>query len=426
MWESLATSRREDRILHGAAKVLNFVTAIFALPLWLIGQRLTPPLRRVLALVGREEPPEGLPVPPECERSMDAVMSELERIPHKLRRSEWAQIRKGIPDLTPFVLAQQHELANFGYSYPRQFVDHVYEGADGEPIAATIGMHDEPRPGLIVVHGLFSSRRFDYVREIAVRAYFDWGFNVAAVDLRTFGLTNLTTRAPSTVGWKEGEDLIAAGRHLTDLGATSVGALGISLGASSVLGACHPEGAEEALDGGILAVSPPADVREIADRLSRRVPLRHPQYAITFGFRAMLTSRVREARWPTEVTSFRDPVEKVFAPYYGVSPEELWERASAKNHIHEARVPVLILHPEDDRIIPVGQARILADAARGNDLVRVWILPGGAHAAMDVVDPRWTWTVYRRFFERWATYAEREDRPDEDAPEPEVVYSPAP
>ncbi len=45
---------------------------------------------------------------------------------------------------------------------------------------------------------------------------------------------------------------------------------------------------------------------------------------------------------------------------------------------------------------------------------------------MDVLDPRWTWTVYRRFFERWATYAEREDRPDEDAPEPEVVYSPAP
>ena len=40
----------------------------------------------------------------------------------------------------------------------------------------------------------------DYVRQIAVRAYYDWGFNVVALDLRSFGLTNLTSQAPTTVG----------------------------------------------------------------------------------------------------------------------------------------------------------------------------------------------------------------------------------
>ena len=161
----------------------------------------------------------------------------------------------------------------------------------------------------------------------------------------------------------------------------------------------------------------------MAERLSRRLPIRHPGYPISFGFWAMLTSRIREARWPADVSSFLDPVERVFAPHYGVSAEELWERASAVNHIQEAKVPVLVLHPEDDAIIPVGHARMLADAARGNDRVRVWILPGGAHGALDAVDRDWTYAIYRAFFERWARYAERTEEGARVAPAAELVYS---
>ena len=32
MWESLATTRRQDRVLHGAAKALNVVVGLIALP----------------------------------------------------------------------------------------------------------------------------------------------------------------------------------------------------------------------------------------------------------------------------------------------------------------------------------------------------------------------------------------------------------
>ena len=70
----------------------------------------------------------------------------------------------------------------------------------------------------------------------------------------------MITQAPCTGGWKEGEDIICAARYLESLGATSVGALGISLGASSVMNASHPAGAE-VLDGGILAICGPADCR---------------------------------------------------------------------------------------------------------------------------------------------------------------------
>ena len=200
MWESVASSYRQDRILHGAAKALNLAVGSVALPMWLAGQRLREPLRRTLARLDPE--PTELPVAQPRKRTMDALMADLESIPHELHHSDSAMVRKGLPDISSFVLAQQREGGTLGYAYPAQFSDHVFEGADGEHISASVGLHERARrPGLIVVHGLFSSRRFDYVRDIAVRAYFEWGFNVAAVDLRSFGLTNLTSQAPTSAGW---------------------------------------------------------------------------------------------------------------------------------------------------------------------------------------------------------------------------------
>jgi predicted alpha/beta-fold hydrolase len=402
MWESVGSTYRQDRILHGAAKALNVAVGSVALPAWLTGQRLREPFRAALARLDPE--PGELPTAQPRERTMDALMADLESIPDRLHHSDAAMVRKGLADMSTFVLAQQREAANLGYAYPSQFSDHVFEGADGEHIAASIGLHNGVRrPGLIVVHGLFSSRRFDYVRDIAVRAFFEWGFNVAAVDLRSFGLTNLTSQAPTSAGWKEGEDILACARYLKELGATTVGAVGISLGGSSVLGACHPDGADEALDGGVLAVSPPGDPRAMARRLSRKLPRSHPAYALSEGFWAMLRSRIRQSGWD-DVHDFVDPLEKVSAPYYEVEPEELWHRAAAREHIVDAKVPVLILHPDDDEVIPVEQARELAAAARGNDLVRVWILPGGGHGAIDAIDRTWFFAVLRGFFERWAGY----------------------
>ena len=66
-------------------------------------------------------------------------MADLESTPHHLRRSDAAMVRKGLADISSFVLAQQREAANLGYAYPAQ-LDHVLEGGDGEHIAATVGL----------------------------------------------------------------------------------------------------------------------------------------------------------------------------------------------------------------------------------------------------------------------------------------------
>jgi predicted alpha/beta-fold hydrolase len=422
MWETLATTRRQDRVLHGFAKLANVVIGLIALPAWLIGQALGGRLRDLLLRSGRRSE-RALPVPAPAERSMSALIDDLRAIPHDLQPRPIADARFGLADISNFVFAQNREGWALGYRYPAQFKDHVFEGAGGERIAASIGLQEAARPGLIVVHGLFTSSRFDYVRSIVVRAFYEWGFNVAAVDLRSFGVTDVTSSAPSTAGWKEGLDLIALGEYMKELGATSVGALGISLGASSVLGASHPDGAAEALDGGILAVSPPAVPKEVWGRIAEPVGRRHPRYPIHRAFQAALVSRVRSGRWPPEAEDMERVMEVVSAPYYNLSADEIWQRAAAADHIAGAKVPVLVLHPVDDPIIKVEQAELLADAAAGNDLVRVWTLPAGSHGLLEAADPDWTRTVYRRYFERWAEYPERSAGKSHS--NGKLVYSPA-
>jgi predicted alpha/beta-fold hydrolase len=421
VWEGLARTRRQDRALHGAAKAVNVLIGIFLLPLWLFGQLIGGRVRDfLLALERRGKRP--LPVPPERERTMDALMRDLEALPDHLRHSDFAELRRGFADISNFVVAQHREGAVIGYRYPGQFKDHIVEGADGERIAASIALQEAARPALIVVHGLFTSSRFDYVRQIAVRAYYEWGFNVAALDLRSFGMTELTSPAPSTGGWKEGLDILAVARYMKELGATSVGTLGISLGGGSVLNACDYKETATTLDGGILAVSPPAIPKLAWERLSEPVPRGHPRYPLHKAFEAALISRVRSGRWPPEAENMLRAMEVVSAPYYKLDAEEIWTRGRGLDRVPDTKTPLLILHPEDDHIVKVEHERMLAEAARGNDLVRVWILRAGSHGLLEAADPRWTHAVYRAFFERWATYAERTIGPYP-GEGPELVYS---
>jgi predicted alpha/beta-fold hydrolase len=421
VWEGLARTERQDRVLHGAAKLANVLMGVILLPLFVIGQLIGGRVRDFLASLERRGR-RPLPVPPEREPTMEALMRDLHAIPNHLRHSDFAELRRGFADLSNFVVAQHREGAVIGYRYPGQFQDHIVPGADGERIAASIGLQEAPRPALIVVHGLFTSSRFDYVRQIGVRAFYEWGFNVAALDLRSFGMTELTSPAPSTGGWKEGLDILALARYLKELGATSVGALGISLGGSSVLNASNYEETANALDGGILAVSPPADPKQVWERLSEPVPRGHPRYPLHKAFESALISRVRSGRWPPEAENMLSAMEVVSAPYYGLDADEIWAKARGLDRIPDARVPLLILHPEDDPIIKVEQARMLAEAAKGNDLVRVWTITTGSHGLLEAADPRWTHAVYRTFFERWATYAERTMEPSTGGAR-ELVYS---
>ena len=67
MWEGLARTRRQDRVLHGGAKAANVVFGLIAFPLWVVGQLLGGPLRDLLARLERRGR-RPLTVPPPSER----------------------------------------------------------------------------------------------------------------------------------------------------------------------------------------------------------------------------------------------------------------------------------------------------------------------------------------------------------------------
>jgi hypothetical protein len=72
MWEGLARTERQDRVLHGAAKLANLLLGIILLPLWLFGQLIGGRVRDFLrGLERRGRRP--LPVPPVRERSPSFV-----------------------------------------------------------------------------------------------------------------------------------------------------------------------------------------------------------------------------------------------------------------------------------------------------------------------------------------------------------------
>ena len=354
---------------------------------------------------------------------MDALMRDLQAIPDHLRHSDFAELRRGFADISNFVVAQHREGAVIGYRYPGQFKDHIVEGADGERIAASIALQEAARPSLIVVHGLFTSSRFDYVRQIAVRAFYEWGFNVAALDLRSFGMTELTSPAPSTAGWKEGLDILALARYMKELGSTSVGALGISLGGSSVLNACDQEETPTDLDGGILAVSPPAVPKLAWERLSEPVPEGHPRYPIHRAFEAALISRVRSGRWPPEAEDMqqRDGV-RLGAVLRRRRRRDLDPRPGRRPRRRTPRCRCSSCTPRTTR----SSRSSRRGCWRRRPRTTTWSASGSfppARTACSRPPIRAGRTlVYRTFFERWATYAER-TVPQANGHGPELVYS---
>ena len=114
MWEGLARTERQDRVLHGAAKLANVLLGIILLPLWIIGQLIGGRVRDFLRDLERRGHRE-LPVPPERERTMDALMADLHAIPEHLRHSDFAELRRGFADISNFVVAQHREGAVIGY-----------------------------------------------------------------------------------------------------------------------------------------------------------------------------------------------------------------------------------------------------------------------------------------------------------------------
>lgn len=343
--------------------------------------------------------------PSQTLKSMQALVEELRKIPFNPKYG-WSSLDlqlQFLADLIPILADLDPERAGRFYPYPRPFRPIVFRSSDGTRLAGYLAVHRNraQRPGLIVLHGGLGSCKHHLYSFQALRA-FNWGFNVLAFDSRGFGGTARLSKAPPTLGWKEGEDLISAARLLKTQGGTGkIGGIGYSLGGSAFLNAAaHPEAAR-LLSGGILSWSGFVDSTAMIKHIHRNPGLLHPYFPIYNVFRLAFSRRTSLYKDLEGLEGIGDFFEQVVPSFYHVTFQELRDRSSAANHMAHIQVPCLSVHSTDDYIVPVWQAYRMRQIARNNPLIKVLILPRGSHCAFAHVDPLWEETITGRFFEYW-------------------------
>ncbi|MBK5093140.1 MAG: alpha/beta fold hydrolase, partial [Actinobacteria bacterium] len=355
------------------------------------------------------------------QRSMVDIFERLEQVPFNPVRPLTLGMLKALisGSIMPFLNAKRSTSAVL-LPYPEEFEDVTFESFDGTPLAAVVGIHEDGkrRPGLVISHGMMSSKNDPQIQELFLTAYAGWGFNVLAIDLRNFGKSQSLSHTPSTAGWKEGEDLLAAAKYLAEMPeVTSVGITGFSMGAGSTMRAAYSAKEYPYLTGGAVAWNGYSDARRQLDYIDTKPPVTHPFYPAYWSF--VGTQKLRkddmkdyvddpETRafldQPFKEFNFENYVEKITAPHYGVTADEVFSKASSKEYLADIEVPLLIIHAADDPICPPSEMDDLMEPADGNPNVNVWMMWTGNHCGFRWYDRNWFETVLRDFFTYWATW----------------------
>jgi hypothetical protein len=367
--------------------------------------------------------PDGPHVAPPSpdERSMDDIFERLEQVPFDPVRPLTVGMLKLMMSgsIMPFLNAKRSTSAVL-LPYPEEFEDVTFESFDGTPLAAVIGIHKDGkrRPGLVISHGLMSCKNDPGIQELFLTAYAGWGFNVLAIDLRNFGKSQSLSNTPSTAGWKEGEDLLAAAKFLGEMPeVTSVGITGFSMGAGSTMRAAYSAKEYPYLTGGAIAWNGYSDARRQLDYIDTKPPVTDPFYPVYWSFVGTQKLRKDDMKQyiddpeirafldqPFKEFNFENYVEKIAAPYYGVTADEVFSNASSKEYLADIEVPLLIIHAADDPICLPSEMDDLIEPADQNPNVNVWMLWTGNHCGFRWYDRNWFETVLRDFFTYWATW----------------------
>lgn len=255
---------------------------------------------------------------------------------------------------------------------------------------------DGLRDGVVLLPGLYTSKNNLRIRARSRKILREWGFHVLTLDLRGVGESE---RAFSTPGWKEVEDIQAAVRYFRSrVPLRRVHLYAESLAASAAILAAGQQGraGDRLLDGRIIAASPYADARRIVELYSTLRPETTP----------LGKDFVMVQRWFNGLLRMQGfkggPFDRYVAEgaaRYGVTVEETYRRSNPQDLVRDVNVPLLILHSQDDGLVPVAEARELARSAEDNPNVDVWILPWGYHCLYEMAEPEWYWRVLRTVFE---------------------------
>ena len=267
-------------------------------------------------------------------------------------------------------------------AWPAAFHQVLFHSGDGAPLFGMLALHPGTHPGVVVVHGFNTHGYASVVRWASL--LFARGYDVFAADQRDFFFESQAKYGyPSwlqTFGWKESEDVLAAGRYLAaQPGLGAIGIVGFSEGAqNTVLALALDAQAKHHVFAAGLTFSAPADqdtqIYSTAVPAGCQTPL--CTYPVTDTLVALVTPQESSA-----CTALSDA-----AAYYGTTGFSILSRETAMHAQTSVHVPLLNFYTADDSLVPAFEAQMMAAYEAGNSLQQTVELQRGEHAY---------------FFDRW-------------------------
>jgi predicted alpha/beta hydrolase len=259
--------------------------------------------------------------------------------------------------------------------WPPEFKPVVLRSADGARLTGYLAMAPGRHPGVVVAHGFNTHGDESVIRWAALLAHD--GYDVLAADQRDFAAEYSAGYGypsyPQTFGFKEAEDVLAAGRYLrAQPGVASVGLVGFSEGAQNAILAAALDSTRTFA--AVLTFSGPAD--QDTQIYSTAAPPACSTPACSYPLTDALTALV------VPPYDYSDPCQVLdyAASWYHTTPYAILAHETAMHAQQAVRVPLLNFYAADDPLVRAFQAHMMAGYEQGNPLQRTIELERGGHA----------------------------------------------
>jgi predicted alpha/beta-fold hydrolase len=297
-------------------------------------------------------------------------------VPHPLFRSGHAQTL-----VAALRFPRKRELRDEHSFYERRIV----EVETGARLLLECRWQTERRaaPTILLMHGLEGSSDSLYVRGTGRKA-FRAGFNVVCMNMRNCGGTDALNETLYHSGMTGDIHSVLAHELVGRERLPKIFVAGFSMSGNMVLRLAADYGADapRAL-AGTIAVSPSIDIAACADRLERRAnTIYRWSFMKSLRRRIRTKSRLRPASYDARrlwrVRTLRQFDDRFTAPHGGFrDASDYYERTSSLPFLGRIKLPTLIIHADDDPLIPDESFRNSAIADNPNVLLLV--TRGGGH-----------------------------------------------
>jgi predicted alpha/beta-fold hydrolase len=260
--------------------------------------------------------------------------------------------------------------------WPASFQQVTITSSDGAPLYAEVAMHPGTRPGIVVAHGFNTHGILSVIRWAAM--LYANGYDVIASDQRDYSYeysadSTYPSKWPQTFGWKESQDVLAAGRYLLSRGGVStLGVVGFSEGAQNTVLALSQDTGHIFSAG--ITFSGPAD--QNTQIYSTAVPSNCQTPECTFPTTDALVALVVPPYTYTDPCSVLSDAAKI----YGTTPYAILGQESAMHAQSQVAVPLLNFYAADDSLVAPVDAQLMSAFESGNPLQQTLEIQHGEHA----------------------------------------------